>query len=140
MFESLSAEQINDIQTETKRIKYEILNKTETIITADSLIEMTLCMYVTELKKLNFKVTDDIKNATRVCTIYSMNDKEFLDLKKRFNEDYKKIGEFYGVSESYPKLRYKLLLQKRRKLLESLDLDSAVDTLSEQIILKKQSK
>lgn len=138
MFDSLSIEQIEDIQSETKRIKHDILRKAEYLITADLLIEITVSKYITQLKTLKKEVNNDVITAAKIYTIYSMDDRQFLDFKKKFKNDYQKIGEFYGVSENYPKLRYQLLLQKKRKLLSNLDIDNAVDVLSKQILLKNR--
>lgn len=151
MFESLSAEQIANIHNDTIKFKKRIINLyrgknkntnriSNTISDPNSIINETLYSYTSFLIKNGIKVTDDIKNAIRVFTVFSMSDEEFLEFKTKFNSDYEKMGKLYSVTAVYPRCRYKILLQKRRDLLKDQAVDDIVETISEQASIRKEYK
>lgn len=151
MFESLSAEQITDIHNTTVKIKMDVVkhfrvknkytNKINDLVSEpENLVNMVMSEYNLLLAKDGIIMTDDIKNAVKVFCIYSMSDEKFLDFKKKFNSDYEKMGKLYGVTASYPRCRHKIILQKKRCMLDDQMIDDIIEKISDSTSLKKEYK
>ena len=137
MFESLTAEQIIDIHYHVIKFKQEFTNKYGIHIhDMDSMVISVLHRYVQQLAKRNVKATIDIKNAVKVFAALSMDDEEFMRLKRNCNSDYNKIAKLYSVNPIIPKYRYKLLLLKRIKLSENISSTKTENTIN---LTKKKS-